>query len=169
MPVAIGTPVIWNSDWRPSGCGGDREPVAEDELPHLSEADRKARQLIDAYLELRADARVDQAEAVADFVRETAYTWANRLLALRCMEARDLIDEVILQKLTYGGRSLDHHRLLEQFSEERPHCLPGTPIRLGVIRHALGLVANRGLILVVVADIENRQPRMPSRAACRSA
>jgi len=96
------------------GVRRDREPVAVDELPHLSPADCKARQIVDAYLELRADAGVGRAEAVAEFVRETAYTWANRLIALRCMEARDLIDEVILQKAAYGGRSLEHHRLAQR-------------------------------------------------------
>jgi hypothetical protein len=43
---------------------------------------------------------------VAEFVREAAYSWANRLLALRCMEARGIIDEVVHQKDAYGGRSL---------------------------------------------------------------
>ena len=60
---------------------------------------------------------LSRAEAVAEFVRETAYTWANRLLALRCMEARELIDEVILQKSIYGGRSLEHHRLAQRQPE----------------------------------------------------
>ncbi|MBA3547588.1 MAG: N-6 DNA methylase [Nannocystis sp.] len=53
-------------------------------------------------------------ETVAEFIRESAYTWANRLLALRCLEARGLIDEVILQKESYGGRSLAHWRLIQR-------------------------------------------------------
>ena len=56
-------------------------------------------------------------KTVAEFVQETAYTWANRLLALRCMEARDLIDEVILQKDAYGGRSLEHSRMIRKQPE----------------------------------------------------
>jgi len=99
------------------GVRRDRAPVRVDELPHLSAGDRRARQVIDAYLTLRADANVDRAEAVAEFVRETAYTWATRLLALRCLEARGLIDEVILQKAVYGGRSLEHHRLAQRQPE----------------------------------------------------
>jgi hypothetical protein len=62
-------------------------------------------------LKLHHDACIRRDQAVAEFVRETAYTWANRLLALRCMEACGLIDEVIFQKPVYGGRSLEHHRL----------------------------------------------------------
>lgn len=99
------------------GVRRDREPVPVDELPHLPPADRQARQAVDGYLELRKEAGVSRDEAVAEFVRETAYTWANRLLALRCMEARELIDEVVLQKEAYGGRSLEHHRLARRQPE----------------------------------------------------
>ncbi|MBW1738258.1 MAG: hypothetical protein JRJ69_12080 [Deltaproteobacteria bacterium] len=99
------------------GIRRDRDPVPEDELPHLSEVDREARRVVDAYLKLRNAAGINLADAVDEFVRETAYTWANRLLALRCMEARELIDEIILQKDVYGGRSLEHHRLAQREPE----------------------------------------------------
>ena len=93
------------------GVWRDREPLPIDELAGLSAEDREARRAVDGYVKLRLDADVGRGEAVAEFVRETAYTWANRLLALRCLEARQLIDEIILQKEAYGGRSLEHHRL----------------------------------------------------------
>jgi len=99
------------------GVRRDREPVPVDELAHLSDDDKNARTVVDAYLQLRDEAEVSREEAVAEFVRETAYTWANRLLCLRCMEARELIDEVILQKEAYGGRSLEHHRLAQRDPE----------------------------------------------------
>jgi SAM-dependent methyltransferase len=99
------------------GVRRDREPVNVEELAHLAPVDQKARQVVDAYLKLRAEAGVSREDAVAEFIRETAYTWANRLLALRCMEARELIDEVILQKPAYGGRSLEHHRLAQRQPE----------------------------------------------------
>lgn len=103
------------------GVRRDRDPIPADELPHLGPEDRKAREIVDAYLALRREAWISYAEAIAEFVRETAYTWANRLLALRCMEARELIDEVILQKEVYGGRSLEHHRL----AQRRPELCTG--------------------------------------------
>jgi SAM-dependent methyltransferase len=53
-------------------------------------------------------------DCVGEFLRESAYTWANRLLALRCMEARGLIDEVVVQKEAYGGRSLAQFRLIRR-------------------------------------------------------
>ena len=55
-----------------------------------------------------------RADCVGEFLRESAYTWANRLLALRCMEARGLIDEVVVQKEAYGGRSLAQFRLIRR-------------------------------------------------------
>ena len=87
------------------GVRRDRESVAVDELD-LADEDKHARKVVDAYIQLREEAGDTRTEAVAEFVRETAYTWANRLLALRCMESRELIDEVILKKEVYGGRSL---------------------------------------------------------------
>lgn len=99
------------------GVWRDRNPLPADELAGMSAADREARKVVDAYLKLRDEAGVARDEAVAEFVRETAYTWSNRLLALRCMESRDLIDEVILQKDVYGGRSLEHNRLAQRSPE----------------------------------------------------
>ncbi len=99
------------------GVRRDPEPMPVDELPHLSDDDKHARDVVDAYLSLRREAGIKLAVAVREFVRETAYTWANRLLALRCMEARELIDEVILQKDVYGGRSLEHYRLAQRQPE----------------------------------------------------
>ncbi len=92
------------------GIRRDRPPVRVDELT-LSPEDREARRVLDAFIESRLGAGASREEAFTEFVREAAYTWANRLLALRCMEARGLIDEVVLQKEAYGGRSLQHQRL----------------------------------------------------------
>lgn len=103
------------------GVRRDRASVPVDELRHLAAEDRQARKVIDAYLKMREEAGVERADAVADFLRETSFTWANRLLALRCMEARDLIDSVILQQEAYGGRSLEHHRL----AQRRPELCAG--------------------------------------------
>jgi len=95
------------------GIWRDRPPKPVAEL-HLDEADRLARRVVDAYLVLREEAGECRNEAVAEFVRGSAYTWANRLFALRCMEARGIIDEVILQKDVYGGRSLVHNRFIKK-------------------------------------------------------
>lgn len=99
------------------GVWRDRAPKPADELAYRSPEDREARRVVDALLRSRTEAGFSRERAVEEFVREAAYTWANRLLALRCMEARGLIDEVILQKEVYGGRSLQHHRLAKRSPE----------------------------------------------------
>jgi len=95
------------------GIWRDRPVKPISEMPNLSSVDRKARELIDAYLALRSDAGVSQSDAVAEFIRESAYSWANRLFALRCMEARGIIDPVILQEEVYHGRSMVHDRFAQ--------------------------------------------------------
>jgi SAM-dependent methyltransferase len=95
------------------GIWRDRHVKPVSEMPNLSPVDRRARELIDAYLALRSDAGVLQSDAVAEFIRESAYSWANRLFALRCMEARGIIDPVILQEEAYHGRSMVHDRFAQ--------------------------------------------------------
>ena len=99
------------------GVRRGRSPVPGDEISYRSADDREARRIVDAFIESRAEAGQDRGAAIIEFVREAAYSWANRLLALRCMEARGLIDEVILQKDAYGGRSLQHQRLARKEPE----------------------------------------------------
>ncbi|MEG3055795.1 MAG: DNA methyltransferase [Methanoculleus sp.] len=100
------------------GVWWDRDSLPPDEVTYQSAEDRHAREVIDAYLTLREEAGIDRKAAIEEFVRETAYTWANRLLVLRCMEARDLIDpQVVLTKEVYGGRSQAHNRLVQRHPE----------------------------------------------------
>lgn len=99
------------------GVWRDRPPKPADELAYRTPEDQDARRVVDAYVKSHVEAGLDRERAIKELVREAAYTWANRLLALRCMEARGLIDEVILQKDTYGGRSLQHHRLAKRAPE----------------------------------------------------
>ena len=96
------------------GVWWERDPMPLEKLPNLSAEDRRAREQVDAYLALRAEAGVPRKQAVEEFVRETAYTWATRLILLRCMEARGLIDEVVVAKEVYGGRSLAQMRLCRE-------------------------------------------------------
>lgn len=125
------------------GVRRDREAIPADELPQLSPEDKTARRLVDGYLQLRQDAGVKREDAVAEFVRESAYTWANRLFALRCMEAREIIDEVILQKDAYGGRSLVHNR----FAKSHPEACAGE---------------DDGLFAVLMTEFERRALELPA-------
>ncbi len=99
------------------GVWWDRDSIPTAEMVFRTPEDKHARKVIDAYLALREDAGLSRKDAIEEFVREAAYTWVNRLLVLRCMEARDLIDGVVTTKEVYGGRSLAHHRLAQRQPE----------------------------------------------------
>jgi len=99
------------------GVWWERDPIPAVKMPFRTPEDRHAREVIDAYLALREDAEISRKDAIEEFVREAAYTWVNRLLVLRCMEARDLVDGVVATKEVYGGRSLAHHRLAQRHPE----------------------------------------------------
>ena len=120
----------------------DRPVKPIGEMPNLSPVDRKARVLIDAYLALRSDAGVSQSDAVAEFIRESSYSWANRLFALRCMEARGIIDPVILQEETYQGRSMVHNR----FAQRNPAQCTGD---------------DDGLYAMLAAEFQERSRELP--------
>ena len=47
-------------------------------------------------------------QASQDYVRESAFTFLNRLVGLKCLEVRGIIDEVITTRDIYGGRSQAH-------------------------------------------------------------
>lgn len=125
------------------GIWRDRPAKPIGELPHLTAEDKTARKIINAYITFREEAGVSRHDAVAEFVRESAYTWANRLFVLRCMESRGIIDEVILQKDTYGGRSLLHNR----FARKNPEACAGE---------------DDGLFAVLFEEFNKRAKELPS-------
>jgi len=102
------------------GVFADREVPLHD-MGQLPASDRRARDVADAYIALRDSAGIARESAVREYVRESAHTWANRLLALRMMEARGLIDEVVLARADYGNRSLEHRRALQADPFLRTH------------------------------------------------
>ena len=93
------------------GVGREGQPQSGSALGALRAEQRRARAVLEASLRERAAGGLSPQAAVSGLVGEAAYGWANRLLALRCLEARGLIDEVIVQREAYAGRSLEHHRV----------------------------------------------------------
>ncbi|MFQ5874378.1 MAG: BREX-1 system adenine-specific DNA-methyltransferase PglX, partial [Dehalococcoidia bacterium] len=61
----------------------------------------------------------DQKTGLARYCREVAFTYLNRLIALRCMEVRGLLDECIKTRADYAGRSLRHDRFRREHPEAR--------------------------------------------------
>ena len=84
------------------GVAPDGRITLLDALPTLSSAERRARQMAEAELQQVADPKALTA-ARAAFVERAAYGWINRLLALRVLEARGLIDETLRANPAYDG------------------------------------------------------------------
>jgi hypothetical protein len=75
-----------------------------DALVQPTDEERRAYQAADARIAPFA-AGAARCLARAEFVERAAYTWINRLLALRTMEARELIDETLRPNDAYNGIS----------------------------------------------------------------
>ena len=109
------------------GIFRDRDWLDRTRLPHLNDDGLTLRDrlenaitaLIPALPEGERKApREALQEATALYIREAAYTWFNRLVALRCLEARvPGVDEAIKIKPDYAYRSLRHDRFCRQYPE----------------------------------------------------
>jgi hypothetical protein len=91
------------------GIAPDGTAIPIDALPNPTAAERRARIAADAYLTAAmnglkgTEAEQKRRAAREEFVERAAYTWINRLLALRTMEARGLIDETLRANPDYEG------------------------------------------------------------------
>jgi hypothetical protein len=77
-------------------------------LTHLSKDEIEKRKRVAAFIKREEKIGLDLKKATSEFIKEASYTWINRLLGLKCMECRGLIDEVITIRPEYGGRSKRH-------------------------------------------------------------
>ncbi len=93
------------------GIAPDGTVTPLDALPNPTPDDRRARAAADALIAATVNgAKGTQAEqqrraARAEIVERAAYTWINRLLALRAMEERGLIEETLRHNPDYDGLS----------------------------------------------------------------
>lgn len=69
--------------------------VAQKGGPHLSVQERLLREKIVAAIEHKGATGMKSAEAVADYIRDAAFTTLNRFVALKMLEARNLLQECI--------------------------------------------------------------------------
>jgi hypothetical protein len=92
---------------------GRRVPV--EKLPLLDDNGKKRRTRLEAIIDREVQAvGGEQKLGVERYCREVAFTYLNRLIALRSMEVRGLLDECIKIRDDYAGRSLRHHRFLKE-------------------------------------------------------
>ena len=69
--------------------------VTEAPGAHLSRSERVTRSKIVGTLEYHRSSGLDHAEAVARFVRDAAFTTLNRFVALKMLEARELVQQCV--------------------------------------------------------------------------
>ncbi|MBN1450023.1 MAG: BREX-1 system adenine-specific DNA-methyltransferase PglX [Anaerolineales bacterium] len=81
------------------------------------EADRQVWKRITTVIRQSLQERRTLPQASQDYIRESAFTFLNRLVGLKCLEARGIIDEVITTRQIYGGRSKFHR----DYRDDHPH------------------------------------------------
>ena len=85
------------------GIAPDGTVTPFDALPNPTPTERRARRVAEA--QLAAVSAAQRAATRSEIVERAAYTWINRLLALRAMEARGLINEILRSDPAYDGLS----------------------------------------------------------------
>jgi len=74
-------------------------------------------------------------QASADYVRESAFTFLNRLVGLKCLEVRGIIAETITTRDVYGGRSKAHRDYRDEHPQEMRAPDDALPACLAAVCH----------------------------------
>jgi len=101
-----------------------------DELKHLKDEDIETRKRIELAIEKELVGRVSKQQAIERYIRHTAFTFLNRIAALRAMEVRSLVKETVIQRSEYGGRSLREREI----SETNPSFSPYEILKTALIQ-----------------------------------
>ena len=91
----------------------DKDWVNIRDLKNLSEEQEKNRKNIEAVIEKLQKGGFDKSKAVMEYIKEVSYTYLNRLAALRVMEVRGLIDEILIHRGEHGNKSFIGLRFYE--------------------------------------------------------
>ena len=91
------------------------------ELKHLTPEDIEIRKKLELAIEKEMVGELSRKEAVIRYIRHTAFTFLNRIAALRAMEVRNLIKETVIQRDAYGGRSLREREIAEAYPNLSPY------------------------------------------------
>ena len=82
-------------------------------LTNLNEEQRKIRENIEQVIEKLGNGGYEKNKAVSEYIKEVAYTYLNRIAALRVLEARGLIDEILISRPENGDKSFINSRFYE--------------------------------------------------------
>lgn len=89
------------------------EPWVEKEKLSLSDEQEQIYKNLREAIGKEMKGGLSQKEALISYIREVTYTYLNRIAALRVMEVRGLIEEVLIQREEFGGRSYGHRNFFE--------------------------------------------------------
>ena len=95
------------------GIYKDKEWVNVRSLKHLTEEEENIREKVEQVINKLEKGGFTKSKAVEEYIKEVSYTYLNRLAALRVMEVRGLIDEIIVSKSEYGNKSFIGNRFYE--------------------------------------------------------
>lgn len=91
----------------------DEEWVDINNLTNLNEEQRKIRENIEQVIEKLCKGGFDKNKAVTEYIKEVSYTYLNRIAALRVLEVRGLIDEMLISRPENGDKSFINSRFYE--------------------------------------------------------
>lgn len=80
---------------------------------YFTEEQANIRKKIESAIEKLQKGGFDKNEAVKEYIKEVSYTNLNRLAALRVMEVRGLMDEILISRIEYGNKSFIGSRFYE--------------------------------------------------------
>ena len=100
--VLINYGIYVNKDW-----------VSVRDLNNLTEEQENIREKIEKVVEKLQKGGFDKSKSIIEYIKEVSYTYLNRLAALRVMEVRGLIDEILESKGEYGNKSFVGLRFYE--------------------------------------------------------
>jgi len=91
----------------------NKEWVNLRDLKNLTDEQEKNRKNIEKAIEKLGKGGFEKDKAVMEYIKEVSYTYLNRLAALRVMEVRGLIDEILIPRGEYGNKSFIGSRFYE--------------------------------------------------------
>ena len=142
------------------GIMADGTFLESDKLEHLNAEEIEVRKKIELAIQKELVGGLDKKEAVHRYIRHTAFTFLNRIAALRAMEVRGLIKETIIQRSEYGGRSLREREI----AEANPSLSPYEILKSALIQ-AFKEVSQE---IKILFDVNSEYSIIfPSEKACR--
>ncbi|MFB4472734.1 BREX-1 system adenine-specific DNA-methyltransferase PglX [Oceanobacillus caeni] len=90
----------------------DEPWIEKDKLSLSDEEEQIYKDLRDA-ISKEMKGGLSEKEALISYIREVTYTYLNRIAALRVMEVRGLMEEVLVQREEYSNRSYGHRNFFE--------------------------------------------------------